>query len=69
MDLGEADRIWFEQQEAHLRDDDNVKTVALGNDFDQFKVYLEPLLENKIVDRHEANGALFSAYFDKPEFP
>lgn len=68
MDLGEGDRIWFEQQEAHLRDDHNVKTVALGNDFDQFKVFLEPLLEDKIVDRHEANGELFSAYFDKPEF-
>jgi type I restriction enzyme R subunit len=68
MDLTDADRIWFEQQEAHLRADDDVRVVALNNDFQQFKVFLEPRVEDKIVDRQQANDTLFQAYFDKPEF-
>jgi type I restriction enzyme, R subunit len=68
LNLGEGDRIWFEQQEAHLREDDDVQQVALHNDFEQFKVYLEPLLEGGVIDREQQNGVLFEAFFDKPEF-
>ncbi|MFP5346625.1 MAG: UvrB domain 3-containing protein, partial [Actinomycetes bacterium] len=68
MELGEADRIWFEQQEAHMRDNDEVRVVALNNDFEQFRVYLEPRLEDSLIDRQEQNEALFQAFFDKPEF-
>jgi len=68
MDLGEADRIWFAQQESVLRGDEEVKVVALNNDFQQFEVYLEPKVQDKIVERHEANDGLFQAFFDKPEF-
>jgi type I restriction enzyme R subunit len=68
MNLNDADRIWFEQQEAHLREDDDVRVVALNNDFEQFKVFLEPLLEDGMIDRQEQNGVLFQAFFDKPEF-
>jgi len=68
MDLGEADRIWFEQQESVLRNDEDVRVVALNNDFQQFEVYLEPKVQDRIVQRHEANDGLFQAFFDKPEF-
>jgi type I restriction enzyme R subunit len=68
MNLTDADRIWFEQQEAHLRDDDDVRVVALNNDFEQFKVFLQPRLQDGILDRHEQNDALFQAFFDKPDF-
>jgi type I restriction enzyme, R subunit len=68
MNLTDADRIWFEQQEAHLRADDDVRVVALNNDYQQFKVFLEPRVQDDIVDRHEANDALLQAYFDQPEF-
>jgi len=68
MNLTDADRIWFEQQEAHLREDDDVRVVALNNDFEQFKVFLEPRLQDGIIDRQEQNGVLFEAFFDKPEF-
>jgi type I restriction enzyme, R subunit len=68
MDLGEADRIWFEQQQAALREDEDVRVVALNNDFQQFEVYLEPKVQDKIVERHGANDGLFQAFFDKPEF-
>lgn len=42
--------------------------VALNNDFRQFEVYLEPRVQDKIVERHGANDVLFQAFFDKPEF-
>ena len=66
--LNERFGIWFEQQEAHLRGDEDVRVVALTNDFEQFKVYLEPRLEDGMIDRQEQNGVLFQAFFDKPEF-
>ena len=68
MNLTDVDRIWFEQQEAHLRGDDDVRVVALNNDFEQFKVFLEPRLQDGVIDRQEQNGVLFEAYFDKPDF-
>ncbi|RKT79216.1 type I restriction enzyme R subunit [Terracoccus luteus] len=68
MDLGEGDRIWFEQQQAALAEDEDVRLVALNNDFRQFEVYLEPKVQEKVVQRHEANDSLFQAFFDKPEF-
>ena len=68
MDLTEADRIWFEQQEAHLVEDENVQAAARNNDLDQFRVFVEPVIEDKIIDRHEANDVLFQAFFDKPDF-
>jgi type I restriction enzyme R subunit len=68
MSLGDADRIWFEQQEEHLQADDDVRTVALGNDLDQFRVFLGPVLEEKIIDRHQANGELFNAFFANDDF-
>lgn len=46
----------------------SVRVVALNNDFRQFEVYLEPKVQEKVVERHEANEGLFQAYFDKPEF-
>ena len=58
LSLGDADRIWFEQQEEHLQADADVRLVALGNDLEQFRVFLTPVIEEKIVDRHQANGEL-----------
>ena len=68
MDLTDADRIWFEQQEAHLVEDENVQAAARNNDLDQFRVFVEPVIEDKIIDRHGANDVLFQAFFDRPDF-
>lgn len=68
MGLGDADLVWFRQQEQALADNSEVRVVALNNDIQQFGVYLRPLLDGIIVDRHGANDELFRAYFDKPEF-
>lgn len=42
--------------------------VALNNNRDQYHVVLEKIAEDAIIERHESNGQLFGAYFEKPEF-
>ena len=68
MNLGDADRIWFEQQEEALAADANVQAAAQGNDLDQFSVFIGPHMDRLIFERHTANDDLLRAYFDKPEF-
>jgi type I restriction enzyme R subunit len=68
MNLTDADRIWFEQQKQTVLDNEDARVVALNNDFDQFRIMLARLAEEMIVDRHQANGMLFDAYFEKPGF-
>jgi type I restriction enzyme R subunit len=52
IDLGDGDRIWFEQQESVLRNDEDVRVVALSNSFQQLDVYLGPKIRDRIVERH-----------------
>lgn len=68
MNLGEADRIWFEQQRQVIKNDAETRIVALHNDRSQYQIVLEKTVDNMIIDRHEANGQLFGAYFEKPGF-
>ena len=68
MELGEADQIFFEQLSTHVGRDKDIKVVALNNDIEQFGVYLEPKIQDLIIDRQESNEELLKAFFDKPEF-
>ena len=68
MNLGDADMVWFEQQKRAVVADEKVRVVALNNDRDQYRVVLERIAEDAIVDRHESNGQLFNAFFEKPGF-
>ncbi len=65
--LGEADLIWFEQQQVELGGDPDVRAVAKHNDEQQFGVFLRPRIEQAIVERHQANGELFESYFASEE--
>ena len=68
MNLGEVDLVWFRQQKEAIKSDPQMRVVALHNDRDQYGVVLQRTAESMIVDRHEANGQLFSAFFEKPGF-
>jgi type I restriction enzyme R subunit len=68
MNLTDADKVWFQQQKQAVKDDHTARVVALNNDRDQYRIVLEKIAENAIIDRHESNGQLFSAYFEKPGF-
>ncbi len=68
LNLTEADRIWFEQQQRHLANDQDVKEVAQANDYDNFEMYLESRIADSLIERHEANEDLFQAFFNQPDF-
>jgi len=68
MDLNDADRVWFEQQKQAVKDSEEARVVALNNDRDQYQIYLESIADDAVIDRHQANGMLFNAFFEKPGF-
>lgn len=68
MNLTDADKVWFEQQKQAIKEDDQMRVVALNNDRDQYDVVLQKRAEDMIIERHESNGQLFNAFFDKPGF-
>lgn len=44
-----------------------MRAVALHNDQEQFRVFLQPWIEQSIVDRHQSDGELFDSYFASDE--
>ncbi|WAX55528.1 type I restriction endonuclease [Jatrophihabitans cynanchi] len=68
MNLTDADKVWFEQQKQAVKENEHARVVALNNDRDQYRVVLEKIAEDAIIERHESNGQLFNAFFDKPGF-
>jgi type I restriction enzyme R subunit len=68
MNLTDADRVWFEQQKAAVKQDESLRVVALNNDREQYRIVMDKRADDLIVDRHESNGQLFDAYFSNPVF-
>lgn len=68
LNLTDVDLVWFEQQKLVIETDEHMRVVALNNDRDQFRVVLDKFAEDAIIERHEANGMLFDAFFAKPDF-
>ncbi|WP_281965047.1 type I restriction endonuclease subunit R [Serinicoccus marinus] len=67
-DLGEADKVWVDQQWVVVKEDDEMRDVALHNDRSQFEMVLEQKIKNLLIDRHDKNGMLFDLYFSNPDF-
>jgi type I restriction enzyme R subunit len=68
LNLSDSDQVWFEQQKMAVTESPDARVVALNNDRDQFGIWLEKFAEDAVIDRHQANGVLFGAFFDKPGF-
>jgi type I restriction enzyme R subunit len=68
MNLGEADIVWVNQLNVVVTTDDHMKVVALNNDRENYTIELAKFVDGAIIDRHEANGQLFAAFFEKPGF-
>jgi type I restriction enzyme R subunit len=64
MGLGEADKVWFEQQVVALAEDGAVEAAALVNDESNFGVVCEKRIEDVILSRHDDNGKLMQRYLD-----
>lgn len=67
-DLGEPDMIWIDQGRAAIEEDEEMRAIAKENDKAQFIVTFGAKAKDMIVERHEANGMLFDAFFDNPQF-
>ena len=67
-DLGEADKVWVDQQWVVVKEDDEMREVALNNDRSQFEMVLEQKVKDLLVDRHDKNGVLFDLFFANPDF-
>jgi type I restriction enzyme R subunit len=67
-DLGEADKVWVDQQWVVVKEDDEMREVALNNDRGQFEMVLEQKVKDLLIDRHDKNGVLFDLFFANPDF-
>lgn len=62
--LGEADKIWVEQQIVALAEDGTLQAAAMVNDESNFGVVCDKRIEDVILSRHDDNGKLMQRYLD-----
>jgi len=67
-DLGDADRVWVDQQWTVVMGDAEMEAVAQHNDRSQYQMVLEQKVKDLLLDRHEKNGVLFDLFFANPDF-
>ncbi len=67
-DLGEADKVWVDQQWTVVMEDPDMEAVAQNNDRSQYRMVLEDKIKDLLLDRHEKNGVLFDLFFANPDF-
>ena len=66
-ELTDADKLTFEQTRRDVIQRDDMRMVAENNDRDQYRLALEEMADEIIVDRTNRNGRLVAAYFSRPE--
>ncbi|MFG1903168.1 type I restriction endonuclease subunit R [Micromonospora carbonacea] len=62
--LGEADKVWVEQQIVALAEDGTLEAAAMVNDESNFGVVCDRRIEDVILSRHDDNGKLMQRYLD-----
>lgn len=67
-DLGEADKVWVDQQWTVVMEDEDMKTVALHNDRSQYELVLAEKIDKFVLDRQGKNDHLFDMFFSHPDF-
>ncbi|MGD8148688.1 type I restriction endonuclease subunit R [Ornithinimicrobium sp. Y1694] len=67
-DLGEADKVWVDQQWVVVMEDEEMRDVALHNDRSQFEMVMEQRVKDLLIERHDKNGVLFDMFFSNPDF-
>ncbi|MBL7690592.1 MAG: type I restriction endonuclease subunit R [Flavipsychrobacter sp.] len=67
-DFTEADRLFFEQIEQELRDDQKFVFQAQNNTIENLRYKFNELFDEKAIDRMEQNQDIFSKLFNDKEF-
>jgi len=68
MEFEEADRLFFEQIEAELMEDETLKTQAKVNKLDTFKYAFEEMFVDKLIDRMDQNQEIFEKILEDHSF-
>ena len=64
----EADRLFFEQIETELIQDEKLQTQAKANKIDTFKYAFEDMFLNKLVERMDQNQEIFDKIIENKSF-
>ncbi|MBI9037760.1 MAG: type I restriction endonuclease subunit R [Bacteroidales bacterium] len=64
----EADKLFFEQIETELIQDDKLQTQAKANKIDTFKYAFEDMFLNKIIERMDQNQDIFDKIIENKSF-
>ncbi|MCH7826462.1 MAG: type I restriction endonuclease subunit R [Bacteroidetes bacterium] len=67
-DFTEADKLFFDQIESELVEDETLQTQAKVNKIDTFKYAFEDLFLSKLVERMDQNQEIFEKILDDKEF-
>jgi type I restriction enzyme R subunit len=67
-EFNDADRLFFDQIEEELYQDEDLKMRALNNPLDNFKYAFEEVFINKLIDRMDANQEIFDKIMEDTEF-
>lgn len=64
----EADRLFFDQIEEELIEDETLQTQAKVNKLDTFKYAFDEMFINKLIDRMDQNQEIFEKILEDPTF-
>jgi type I restriction enzyme, R subunit len=67
-DFNEADKLFFDQIEAELFLDEDLRKRALNNPRENFKYAFEDVFINKLIERMDSNQEIFEKIMENPEF-
>ena len=67
-DFHKADKLFFDQIEEELFNDDTLKQQAMNNDIDNFKYGFEEVFIHKLIDRMDDNQKIFDKVMDSSDF-
>ena len=62
MNLGEEDRLFFQQVVAKATNDEQFRVLAAANDYDKFELAIGKMIDNIMVQMLSSNGALVNKY-------
>ena len=62
MNLGEEDRLFFQQVVAKATNDEHFRMLAAANEYDKFELAVRGMIDNIMVQMLSSNGALVNKY-------
>ncbi len=68
LELGDRDRLTFQQFEVTWLQNDELKDIANSNDLDGFRLEFERVFKGTILDNESANQELYDRIYTDPDF-